>query len=42
MREWAASAAFRAEVALAGRLLALRYAAEVESQYDALMALLEE
>ena len=42
MREWAGSATFRAEVALAGRLLALRYAAEVESQYDALMALLEE
>ena len=42
MREWVASSAFRAEVALAGRLLALRYAAEVESQYDALMALLEE
>ncbi len=42
MREWAGSAAFRAEVALAGRLLALRYASEVESQYDALMALLKE
>ena len=42
MREWATSAAFRAEVALAGRLLALRYAAEVESQSDALMALLKE
>ncbi len=42
MREWVASAAFRVEVALAGRLLALRYAAEVDRQYDALMALLEE
>jgi hypothetical protein len=42
MREWAGSAAFRAEVALAGRVLALRYAAEVDQQYDALMALLKE
>ncbi len=41
MREWAGSPAFRAEVSLAGRVLALRYAAEVERQYDALMAALE-
>jgi polysaccharide biosynthesis protein PslH len=36
MREHAASATFRAEVARASRLLALRYAAEVAVQHDAL------
>ncbi|WP_135466270.1 glycosyltransferase family protein [Crenalkalicoccus roseus] len=39
MREHAASAAFRAELARASRLLALRYAAEVAVQHDALAAL---
>jgi hypothetical protein len=41
MREWIGSAPFRAEVALAGRVLALSYAAEVDRQYDALMTALE-
>lgn len=40
MREHAASEAFRAELALASRLLALRVAAEVATQYDALAALI--
>ena len=40
MREWQGNAAFRAELALASRLLALRYAAEVARQYDTLAALL--
>lgn len=38
MREHAASATFRAEVARASRLLALRVAAEVAVQQDALAA----
>jgi polysaccharide biosynthesis protein PslH len=40
MREYLANAGFRQGVALAGRLLALHYAAAVERQYDTLMALI--
>jgi len=40
MREWVASEAFRAELALASRLVALRYAATVAAQFDALAAAL--
>ncbi len=41
MRRFAAEPGFRHELALASRRLALRYAAEVDRQYDTLMALLE-
>ena len=36
MRDWRDSAAFRAELALASRLLSLRYAAMLSAQQDAL------
>ena len=38
MRAWRDSEAFRAELALASRLMALRYAAELSRQQDALAA----
>lgn len=40
MREWVASAGFRAGLAHASRVLALAYAAEVAAQYDHLAAVL--
>lgn len=40
MREWVANAAFRAELALASRVVALRYAGTVAAQCDALAAAL--